>query len=248
LIRAIIFDLDNTLVDFMKMKAAAVNAAIDGMIDAGLSQPREAVKARIDAIYKVQGLEYQRVFDELLGSEAGGIDPKILASGIVAYRRARGSAMVLYPHVQMTLLELTKRGIRLGVVSDAPRSQVWLRLCDLGLQHTFDGVVTFDDTGERKPSPAPFREVLRRLNVSAQESLMVGDWAERDVVGGRSLGMKTVFARYGDTFDTKLSGADYDIDDVLELLAIVDQLNGVPADGSSRTEDTSPRVGGAATS
>jgi len=226
MIRAIVFDLDNTLVDFMRMKHEAVEAAIDGMIDAGLALPREAVRARIDAIYQELGLEYQNVFDRLLERELGEIDPKILASGIVAYRRARGSAMVLYPHVQMTLLELAKRGIRLGVVSDAPRSQVWLRLCDLSLQHTFDAVVTFEDTGERKPSPAPFREVLRRLGVEARDALMIGDWAERDVVGGRSLGMKTVFARYGDTFGTQESGADYDIEDVFELVAIADQLNG----------------------
>ena len=115
---------------------------------------------------------------------------------------------------------------RLGVVSDAPRFQVWLRLCSLGLQHLFDAVVTFDDTGERKPAAAPFREVLRRLGVEPAESLMIGDWAERDVVGGKSLGMKTVFARYGDTFDTKESGADFDVDDVLDLVGIVDRLNG----------------------
>ncbi len=229
MIRAIVFDLDNTLVDFMKMKAAAVEAAIEGMIDAGLNLPRDEVRKRIDAIYESQGLEYQRVFDELLESELGHIDPKILASGIVQYRRGRGSAMVLYPHVQMTLLELAKRGIRLGVVSDAPQAQVWLRLCDLGLQHTFDAVVTFDDTRVRKPEAAPFREVLRRLDVTAAEAMMIGDWAERDVVGGRSLGMKTVFARYGDTFDTQSSGADYDIDDVFELVAIVDNLNGASA-------------------
>jgi putative hydrolase of the HAD superfamily len=226
LIKAIIFDLDNTLVDFMKMKSDAVSAAIDGMLDAGLKLPREAVRARIDAIYQEHGLEYQLVFDALLESELGHIDPKILASGIVAYRRARGSALVLYPHVHMTLLELVKRGIKLGVVSDAPQSQVWLRLCSLSLQHVFDAVVTFDDTHERKPSPAPFRMVLERLGVAPEEGLMVGDWAERDVVGGKSLGMKTVFARYGDTFATQDSGADFDIDDVFELVAIVNHLNG----------------------
>ena len=69
MIHAIIFDLDNTLTDFMKMKSDAVTAAIDGMIDAGLRLPREAVRARIDAIYQEQGLEYQRVFDLLLESE-----------------------------------------------------------------------------------------------------------------------------------------------------------------------------------
>jgi putative hydrolase of the HAD superfamily len=229
LIRAIVFDLDNTLTDFMKMKGDAINAAIDGMIDAGLTISREAVRARIDAIYQEQGLEYQRVFDELLESELGHIDPKILASGIVAYRRARESALVLYPHVHMTLLELTKRGIRLGVVSDAPRAQVWLRLCSLSLQHVFDAVVTFEDTRERKPSPAPFRRVLEKLGVEARQAMMIGDWAERDVAGGKSLGMKTVFARYGDTFGTGDSGADYDIDDVFELVAIVDRLNGSAA-------------------
>jgi len=232
-IRAIVFDLDNTLTDFMKMKEAAIQAAIDGMIDAGFRLPREQLRERVDAIYREQGLEFQRVFDELLEREFGEVDPKILASGIVAYRRARESALVLYPHAQMTLLELAKRGIRLGVVSDAPRLQVWLRLCALGLQHVFDAVVTFDDTGERKPNAAPFREVLRRLDVEPAESMMIGDWAERDVVGAKGLGMKTVFARYGDTFDTQESGADHDVDDVLELVGIVDRLNGrLPATGA----------------
>jgi putative hydrolase of the HAD superfamily len=228
-VRAIIFDLDNTLTDFMKMKAEAINAAIEGMIDAGLKLPREAVRARIDAIYKEQGLEFQQVFDALLESELGHIDPKILASGIVAYRKARASSLKTYPHVQLTMLELTKRGIKLAVVSDAPRAQAWLRLCDLSLQHVFDVVVTFDDTRERKPSPAPFREALRLLQAPASECLMVGDWPERDVVGAKSLGMKTVFARYGDTFGTQESGADFEIDDVLELVAVVDQLNAVTA-------------------
>ena len=155
------------------------------------------------------------------------MDPKILAAGIVAYRRARESALVLYPHAQMTLLELVKRGIKLGVVSDAPRMQVWMRLCALGLQHVFDAVVTFEDTGERKPAPAPFRAVLARLGVDPHEAMMIGDWAERDVVGAKSLGMTTVFARYGDTFDTKVSGADHDIDDLLELVGIVDRIHDV---------------------
>lgn len=225
-IRAIVFDLDNTLTDFMRMKEAAITAAIDGMIDAGFRLSPAELRARVASIYDQQGLEFQRVFDELLQREFGEVDPKILASGIVAYRRARESALVLYPHAMMTLLELAKRGIKLGVVSDAPRLQVWLRLCGLGLQHVFDAVVTFDDTGERKPAPAPFREVLRLLGADPHESLMIGDWAERDVVGAKSLGMKTVFARYGDTFDTKVSGADYDVDDVFELVRIVDALNG----------------------
>src|SRR5213075_432981 len=99
-IRAIVFDLDNTLTDFMRMKEAAIQAAIDGMIDAGFDRPREELRRRVQAIYDERGLEFQRVFDELLEREFGEVDPKILASGIVAYRRARESELVLYPHAQ----------------------------------------------------------------------------------------------------------------------------------------------------
>ena len=241
MIRAIVLDLDNTLVDFMRMKDDAVSAAIEGMIDAGIALPRETLRERIDAIYREHGLEFQQVFDVLLEQEFGSVDPKILASGILAYRRARASALVLYPHSQMTLIELVRRGIRLGVVSDAPRMQVWLRLCSLSLQHLFDAVVTFDDTRARKPDPAPFREVLRRLGVEPGEALMVGDWAERDVVGGKGLGMKTVFARYGDTFDTQESGADYDINDIAELVRIVDRLNDHAATAVAAADRTARR-------
>jgi putative hydrolase of the HAD superfamily len=228
MIRAVVFDLDNTLVDFMAMKRQAVEAAINAMIDAGLGLSVDDARTRIDAIYKERGIEFQNVFDQLLYDVFNKVDYKILSAGIIAYRRAREAALVPYPHVYLTLMELLKRGLKLGVVSDAPAREAWLRLCYLNLHHIFDAVVTFDDTGERKPGAGPFRCILTRLGVAAAESLMVGDWAERDVVGAAQVGMKTVFARYGDTFGTVHSGADHDISDVKELLDIIDRENARP--------------------
>ena len=225
MIRAVIFDLDNTLVDFMRMKRMAIRAAVDAMIDAGLALDRKAAESEIQAIYDREGIEYQRVFDDFLEAHLGHLDHKILASGIVSYRRAREAALVLYPHVTATLMELIKSGIRLAVVSDAPRREAWLRLCYLNLHHLFDVVVTFEDTGERKPSPAPFRTALERLGVKADGALMVGDWPERDMVGATQLGIRTVFARYGDTFGTVESGADFEIEDIHELVDVVNRLN-----------------------
>jgi len=225
MIKAVIFDLDNTLVDFMAMKARAVDGAIDAMIDAGLNLSREEVKSRIDAIYKERGMEFQSVFDQLLYDIFNKVDYKILSAGIIAYRRAREAALVPYPHVYMTLMELLKQGIRLGVVSDAPGREAWLRLCYLNFHHIFHSVVTFEDTGERKPNPGPFRKALELLEVEARNALMVGDWAERDMIGAANLGMKTVFARYGDTFGTIETHADYEISDVKDLLVIVQKEN-----------------------
>jgi putative hydrolase of the HAD superfamily len=159
------------------------------------------------------------------------VDYKILSAGIIAYRRAREAALVPYPHVNMTLVELLKRGLKLGVVSDAPGREAWLRLCYLDFHHLFDCVVTFDDTGERKPSPVPFRRALELLQVQPREAVMVGDWAERDMVGAAQVGITTVFARYGDTFGTVETNADYEINDIAELLRVIDEENaGRPAE------------------
>ena len=225
MIRAVVFDLDNTLVDFMAMKRQAIDAAISAMVDAGLNLPVNEVKARIEAIYKEWGIEFQNVFDQLLYDVFRKVDYKILSAGIIAYRRAREAALVPYPHVYMTMVELLKRGMKLAVVSDAPAREAWLRLCYLNFHHIFDAVVTFDDSGERKPSPVPFRKVLELLNVRPEQSLMVGDWAERDMIGAANIGMKTVFARYGDTFGTVDPHADYEVSDIKELLNIVDSEN-----------------------
>lgn len=225
MIKAVIFDLDNTLVDFMAMKKQAITAAINSMIDAGLKLTSEEVQSRINAIYKERGIEFQNVFDQLLYDVFQKVDYKILSAGIIAYRRAREAALVPYPHVNMTLVSLVKRGIQLAVISDAPGREAWLRLCYLNFHHIFDHVVTFDDTGERKPSPAPFRKALELLQVEPHEAIMVGDWAERDMVGAAQVGITTVFARYGDTFGTVESNAQYDLNDVSELLQVIDKEN-----------------------
>lgn len=222
-IRALLFDLDNTLVDFMHMKQVAVDAAVMAMIDAGLDLPPSEAKRGIWAIYDREGIEFQEVFDHFLRDRYGSVKYRMLAAGIIAYRRARDAAMVLYPHVRTTLVELIRRGYRLAVLSDAPAKQAWMRLCALEIHHFFETVITFEDTGERKPHPRPFRKALEELGVTADEALMVGDWPERDMVGAKSVGIRTVFARYGDAFNVLHSGADRDIEDVTELLALLEE-------------------------
>lgn len=222
MLKAIVFDLDNTLVDFMAMKRQAIEAGIDAMLDAGLELERAEVKSRIDAIYKERGIEYQQVFDDLIFGVFNKINHRIIASGVIAYRRAREAALKPYPHVTATLMQLYRSGIKLAILTDAPSKEAWLRLCHMNLHHIFSQAVTFDDTGERKPSPKPFLKALEMLSVEAHEALMVGDWAERDIVGAKAVGMRTAFARYGDVFQTGEHGADYDLKDITDLLAIVE--------------------------
>jgi len=225
MIKAIIFDLDNTLLDFVKMKQFAVKAAITAMIEAGLNVDEEKAYKDIFDLYVSKGWENQQVFDDYLNQTVGNVSNKILAAGIVSYRRAREATLLVYPNVNKTLIELIKMGIQLSVVSDAPSREAWMRLYYLNLHHVFDPVLTFDDTGVRKPSPKPFEMALEIMKSTPDQVLMIGDWPERDVVGAKQIGIKTIFARYGDTFGTVDSGADWDVNDIYELVDIVKELN-----------------------
>ena len=228
MVKAVIFDLDNTLMDFMTMKENAINAAVKAMIDAGLNMDPEIAHEKLYAIYDKKGIEFQKVFNNFLEEHLGYVDWKILSSGVVAYRKAREASLVLYPHVNLTLTELLKKGLKLAVLSDAPRREAWLRLCYLQLQHTFDTVITFEDTGFKKPHQTPFRKVLSIIDVEPENTIMIGDWPERDLVGAREVGMITVFARYGFSFDRSpigSEGADYGIDDIREILTIIEEVD-----------------------
>jgi putative hydrolase of the HAD superfamily len=227
-IKAVIFDLDNTLIDFYRFKKLALENAMTAMITAGLDIPREKISVTLDRIYKEKGVEYQHVFDDLLKELLGDVNPKILAAGIVAYRKRKHSTIEPYPTVVPTLTELLKRGYKLAIVTDAPRLQAWTRLIEMGLENFFEIVVCFEDSGQAKPSAMPFNAAISKLKLKPGQIVMIGDMLERDILGAQKLGMKTAFARYG-TIGKKPVGLrpreipkdikpDYVIDDFSELL------------------------------
>ncbi len=220
MIKAVLFDLDNTLIDFMRMKTNSCEAAISAMIDAGLDIKKEKALKRLFNLYDKYGLEDNKIFQKFLKEEKGIIDYRILANAIVAYRNVRSSYLMPYPHTDFVLLKLKSKGIKLAIVSDAPRLKAWLRLMAMKIGNFFDIVVTFEDTKQLKPSNLPFEAALRRLKLKPQECLMVGDMPNRDIEGAKNLGMKTCFARYGNKKAGK-SNADYEIKDIKELLKIV---------------------------
>lgn len=225
MIKGMIVDVDNTLTDFVAMKRAAVDAAIEAMIDAGLRLPKAQMSEKVYKMYEKTGIEDQKVFGEVLTEVYGQIDYRILASGVIAYRKARVGAISTYPHVHLTLMELAKRGIRMVVLSDAPKLQIMLRLVELRLHYLFDEVIALEDTGKTKPASEPFLKALQALGTKPAETIMLGERTDRDIKGASALGIKTVWARYGDTFGTEKSDADYEIDDIIELLDIVKREN-----------------------
>ena len=219
MLKAILFDLDMTLIDFMKMKSKASDAAAKAMVKAGLDMPVEKAKKRLFETYLEVGIESETVFQKFL-KENNAYSERILAAAINAYLRTKYRHMKAYPDVAPTLKKIKEMGIKIAIVTDAPRLKAYQRLDIMGIADMFDAVVGFEDTGKTKPSALPFEKALNILEVKPGEAMHVGDWPERDVLGARKLGIKTCLAKYG--FHTgKYIKADYEINSFKELLEVV---------------------------
>lgn len=221
MIKAVLFDLDNTLIDFWKMKRLCSEEAIRAMVDAGLKIDEEKGTERLFKLYEEHGMEDQRIFDKFIKSVHGKMDYKILASGVAAYRRVKFGHLATYPHTRETLIKLKEKGLKLGIVSDAPVKQAWLRLAELNLIDFFDVVIAFESKGEMKPHAMPFKKALKKLKLKPEEILFVGDNPKRDILGAQRLGMKTALAKYGQIIESRGVKADYELKDISELERII---------------------------
>jgi putative hydrolase of the HAD superfamily len=190
------------------------------MIGAGLDVGHDKALKILFDLYDKYGLEEKTIFQKFLKKLSGKVDYRILANGIVAYRRVRAGFLDPYPNVDYVLLKLKRKGMKMGIVTDAPKLKAWVRLASMKLGNYFDVVVAYEDTKRLKPSKMPFKAALKELKLKPSECLMVGDWPERDIKGAKDLGMKTCFARYGNP-KAKKTYADYEISNIKMLLDII---------------------------
>jgi len=199
MIKAVLFDLDQTLIDLVKMKTEACKSAIKAMIKVGLKINEKAGYKRLMHTYFRVGIDSNIAFTKFLEEETGKADERILQAGIDAYLKTKPSFLKPFPHVLETLEYLKSLNLKLGIITDAPKAKAVQRLEGMNIIHFFDLIITLDDTGELKPSDKPFKLALKRLNLYPEEILFVGDSYTRDIKGAGRLGMETLqIRRYED--------------------------------------------------
>ena len=226
-IRAILFDLDNTLVDFIRMKEESCKAAAQAMVASGLPMKEtEAYEHLIKAYFSI-GIESDNAFSEFL-KNVGQFDHKILAAAINAYLDAKNKCLKPYPNVKPVLRKLQRRGIFLSIVTDAPKTKAYQRLLDMGIEPYFKFVVGYEDTNNSKHTGLPLLLALEMLrkecpDIANSEILMVGDSIERDMVPAKELGLRTALAKYGQKIP-EIGFADYQLLDFKEIIDIVESF------------------------
>ncbi|MBI2598011.1 MAG: HAD-IA family hydrolase [Candidatus Diapherotrites archaeon] len=219
--KAVLFDLDNTLIDFTAMKRASCMAAVTAMVSAGVPLERKKAFEELFALYGVHGIENTKIFQKFLKKFLGKIDYRILSKGISAYRKVQHGFLEPYPGVRSTLVRLKEKSLKLGIITDAPRLKAWVRLAEMNLEDFFDTVVTLDDTKKLKPHKIPFQKAIKELEILPSEILFVGDNPGRDILGAKRAGMKTALAKYGQVFKNSKISADFELKKFSDLLKII---------------------------
>ncbi len=214
-IKGVLFDLDNTLIDFMKMKRMACSEAASAMIGAGLKIEFVKLEKELFDYYLNYGIEGDYPFTDFLKKHNAYSD-EILASAINAYRRVKNAFLEPYPGVIPLFIQLIKKEIKLGIVTDAPALKAHLRIDAMKLRGFFDVVIT----EAKKPDPKGFLKAVKKLKLKPHEVMMVGDWPEKDMVGSKRAGLITCFAKYGQTEGSLKTKPDYTIHRIEEILEI----------------------------
>jgi putative hydrolase of the HAD superfamily len=227
MIRAIFFDIDDTLYDSTKLTTMARRNSIKAMVDAGLPvMDEDEVYSLLEDIIKRFGSNYGKHYDELLKELGLEWNPKIIAAGVVAYEHTKVGYLKPFPRVVPTLLEL-KKDYKLGVISNGLAVKQWEKLVGLGIYHLFDIVATSEELGYTKPQKEIFEFPMRKLGLKPEECIMVGDRLDTDIAGAKKAGMQTIRIRKGKRArekPVKEQRPDYEIDDISQISKVLEKI------------------------
>ena len=221
MLRAILFDLDNTILDRR------------GSLDFHLRQQARRLPNTFAAISFEDYVDTFMEFDDngyaaraevFQGVERSLRLPSGTGDTLLNDLQAHfPDECVPFPKAHTVLSSLRDSGFGLGLITNGAAVWQQRKVDSLGVASYFDVILISEVEGVRKPDPEIFRRAIDALGVSADEAIMVGDNPEADIQGAKSFGMKAVWKR--DDYWEAPEVADAVIDDIEELLPLLGDLS-----------------------
>jgi pyrophosphatase PpaX len=222
--RAILFDLDGTLIDTTGLILACFDHSWRSVT--GRSRSRDALLATFGMpLREAMKLLASESENAELACHGCGLDPHLIERLLLEYRSfnlANHDGMVRsFAGAEYVMAELRNRGYLVGVVTSKSRElgKRGLELCSLdGL---LDVAVFLDDTDRHKPRPEPVLKALEKLDVVPSLAAYVGD-SRHDLAAGRAAGVRTVAALWGPSTRESLERErpDFTAESISDLLNI----------------------------
>lgn len=218
-VKAVLFDLYNTLIDIRTEERAddVWEAMALHFAGHGLRAEPSALESQFSYLVTRQQedsperhaeIDMPGIFRELLATW-GHPEPRERDTArlfrILTMRRLR-----LFPDTLPTLQALRGK-VKLGLVSDAQPDWLESEMLRLGLDGCFDAVVVSGNHGYRKPDPRLFERALHELGADPREAVMIGDSPYRDVHGAQQAGVRGCLVTRHAPFETADEGVVPDL-------------------------------------
>jgi len=222
--KAILFDLDGTLIDSAPDLALAINHMLTSI-------GRDEISADIirswvgngASILVQRGLSGQSEID-------ADLDPVLLEKALAIFLEFYAKNLcvdtVTYPHVRSTLKILKAQGYQLAVVTNKPFDFIQPILDGLELNGLFELLVGGDSLDKRKPDPLPLHYSCEKLGVTVEQCVMVGD-SKNDVLAANAANMQSIGLSYGYNYgeDINEHNPDISFDDFADIIATFSNVN-----------------------
>ncbi len=217
-LRAVIFDIDGTLVDSFSVYRKVFN---EGIRDQNIGPVPEGLLD--NCLRKGKGLReiLEGVFPP--GTDESAIDAcKERIKRL--FRQAEPEEIKPFPGVEELFGHLESRGVKIGIATgrvSTPEDE-WRRFTRLGLSRFVDAIVTSHDIVSRKPAPDVLLACARRLDVPIGACLAVGD-TESDILAAKRAGAIAAYVRTGeeDADAIAKAGPDIILESTYDLLALL---------------------------
>lgn len=217
--RAVVFDLDGTLIDSAGDIADALNVALDRARLATFSEAE--VRLMVGGGARV-------LIERALAARDAATDTALAQSLHADFMEVYGAGSVartnVYNHGRELLAELGRLGIRRAICTNKPQQITEAVLAKLELQTSFEAVIGASEELPRKPHPAMLRAALAPLDVAPEQAVMIGD-SSADVGAARAAGIPVIAVSFGYTrIPVRELGADVVIDSLADVLPALRHL------------------------
>ncbi|MER9344736.1 phosphoglycolate phosphatase [Mesorhizobium sp. M0323] len=217
--KAILFDLDGTLVDSAPDMAAAVNELLAG---------HDLPPLRLDQVKAMIGGGIRKLVERAFAASGTPLLGSALdeANRVMApiYRRHLTGRTRLMPGVREVLTHLHLSGIAMAVVTNKPQLAAREILLHFRLTEYLGAIVGGDAVTSLKPAPDALLLALDLLQVEPRDTLMVGD-SSADVAAARAAGMAVILLRGGySQIPVEELGADLVCDSLFDLPSAMQRL------------------------
>jgi len=229
-LRAVLFDIDDTLFSTTQFARVARRNAVRAMIQTGLDLPEEVVLRELEEVLAEFSSNYDHHFDQLLKrlrpKALQQVNPAlIVAAGIAAYHDTKFRELRPFEDVVPLLSALRQAGLVTGIITHGWTIKQAEKIVRLGLVPHLDRRAVFisDQLGISKPNPKIYALALRDLGLEAAQAMYVGDSPSHDITPPKSIGMKATWAKRASRHARGLGDAipDHEVEDFVVLRTIL---------------------------